>query len=141
MRDHNAENDEKDDPHHNLRFLIKWQNYSHIHNTWETYDYLKRFKGFKRVDNYIKGPWTLRQKVINDPSTSREDFEAIEIDKERLAEQLEGYKQVERIVAERNAPANADIDHEHRRSSVEVVQSAIDHISSPQSSICANGAD
>jgi chromodomain-helicase-DNA-binding protein 1 len=99
-----------------LRFLIKWQNYSHIHNTWETYDYLKRFKGFKRVDNYIKGPWTLRQKVLNDPTTSREDFEAIEIDKERLAEQLEGYKQVERIVAERNAPANADIDHEHRES-------------------------
>lgn len=94
--------------------MIKWQNYSHIHNTWETYDYLKRFKGFKRVENYIKSVWQYRQNVINDPATSREDLEALEIDKERGLEQLEGYKIVERIIAERDAPANNDIDHEHR---------------------------
>lgn len=37
-----------------LQFLVKWQEYSHLHNTWESYSYLKDFKGLKRVDNYIK---------------------------------------------------------------------------------------
>ncbi|KAK4054266.1 ATP-dependent DNA helicase Hrp3 [Microbotryomycetes sp. JL201] len=112
-RDIEHEGDEKDEPRKNLRFLVKWQNYSHIHNTWETYEYLKRFKGFKRVDNYIKSVFNVQQTILNNPATSREDLEALQIDKERQAEQLEGYKQVERIIAQRDAPANADIDHEH----------------------------
>jgi chromodomain-helicase-DNA-binding protein 1 len=111
-----AEDDERDEPTRNLRFLVKWQSYSHIHNTWETYEYLKRFKGFKRVENYIKVVWATQQRILNDPATSREDLEALTIDKERQAEQLEGYKHVERIVAQRDAPANADIDHDHRES-------------------------
>ncbi|KAM0749051.1 hypothetical protein T439DRAFT_343555 [Meredithblackwellia eburnea MCA 4105] len=106
-------NDERDEPSRNLRFLVKWQNYSHIHNTWESYEYLKRFKGFKRVENYIKSVWAAQQRIVNDPTTSREDLEALEIDKERQAEQLEGYKQVERIISQRDAKANADIDHDH----------------------------
>lgn len=105
--------DPKDEPTRNLRFLIKWQNYSHIHNTWETFEYLKRFRGFKRVENYIKGVLQVQQRIMNDPATSREDIEALQIDKERQLDQIEGYKKVERIIAERNAPANADIDHDH----------------------------
>ncbi|SCZ89349.1 BZ3500_MvSof-1268-A1-R1_Chr9g10377 [Microbotryum saponariae] len=112
-RDGEHEDDPKDEPSRNLRFLVKWQGYSHIHNTWETYEYLKRFKGFKRVENFIKTVWATRQRILNDPATNREDLEALEIERERQAEQLEGYKRVERIVAQRNAPANADIDHEH----------------------------
>ncbi|KAK4054612.1 ATP-dependent DNA helicase Hrp3 [Microbotryomycetes sp. JL221] len=112
-RDGEHESDEKDEPKKNLRFLVKWNNRSHIHNTWETYDYLKRFKGFKRVDNYIKGTFDARERILNDPDTTREEIEALQIDVERQNEQLESYKQVERIIAERDAPANADIDHEH----------------------------
>jgi chromodomain-helicase-DNA-binding protein 1 len=108
-----AVGDPKDEPKVNLRFLVKWQNYSHIHNTWETFEYLKRFRGFKRVENYIKGVFEVQQRIMNDPATSREDIEALQIEKERQADQIEGYKKVERIIAERNAPANADIDHDH----------------------------
>ncbi|GAA5902083.1 hypothetical protein JCM5296_006600 [Sporobolomyces johnsonii] len=112
-RDIEHEQDEKDEPHRNLRFLIKWQNYSHIHDTWETYEYLKRFKGFKRVENYIKQIFWPQQLAFNDPAVSREDLEAMHLEKERQAEQLEAYKQVERIIAQRDAPANNDIDHDH----------------------------
>lgn len=94
---------------------MKWQGYSHLHDTWDKYEYLKRFKGFKRVENYIKGPFAIQRRILADPATSREDLEALQIEKERQAEQLEGYQQVERIIAERNAPANADIPHEHRQ--------------------------
>lgn len=107
--------DPEDEPNRNLRFLVKWQSYSHIHDTWETFEYLRRFKGFKRVENYIKAVFNVQQSILSNPNTSREDLEALQIEKERQADQLEGYKQVERIVSQRNAPANADIDHDHRK--------------------------
>lgn len=96
-----------------MLFLVKWQNYSHIHDTWEPYERLKRFRGLKRVDNYIKSVLIAQNKRLKDPTLSREDLEALHLEKERQAEQLELYKQVERIIAQRDAPANEDIDHDH----------------------------
>lgn len=110
--------DEKDEPHRNLRFLVKWQNYSHIHDTWETYEHLKRFKGFKRVENYIKNIFWPQQLMFNNPEVSREDLEALHIERERQADQLKGYSQVERIIAQRDAAANEDVDHDHSTSSL-----------------------
>lgn len=75
--------------------------------------YLQSFRGFKRVENYIKSVWTIQNILRTDPRASREDLEAFEIDKERQREQLEAYKTVERIIVQRTAPANDDIDHEH----------------------------
>ncbi|GAA5981210.1 hypothetical protein JCM5350_006062 [Sporobolomyces pararoseus] len=112
-RDVNHESDEKDEPQRNLVFLIKWQNYSHIHDTWETFEYLKRFKGFKRVENYIKKVFWPQHFALNDPSLSREDLEAVHLERERKADELEAYKVVERVISQREAPANKDIDHEH----------------------------
>ncbi|GAA5820670.1 hypothetical protein JCM3770_004959 [Rhodotorula araucariae] len=113
MRDQNKLDEEEDDPYSNMRFLVKWQGYSHIHDTWETYQHLRQFKGFKRVDNYIKNVYLAQVNLLKDPSLSREDLEAIHLDRERQAEQLENYKIVERIVAQREAPANRDVDHDH----------------------------
>ncbi|KWU44413.1 hypothetical protein RHOSPDRAFT_18100, partial [Rhodotorula sp. JG-1b] len=107
------EEDEKDEPKRNMLFLVKWQNYSHIHDTWEPYERLKRFRGLKRVDNYIKSVLFAQNKRLKDPTLSREDLEALHLEKERQAEQLELYKQVERIIAQRDAPANEEIDHDH----------------------------
>ena len=38
------------------QYLIKWKNWSHIHNTWESEASLKEQKvnGLKKVENYIK---------------------------------------------------------------------------------------
>ncbi|GAA5980845.1 hypothetical protein JCM11641_004740 [Rhodosporidiobolus odoratus] len=112
-RDPSHEDDEKDEPQLNLRFLVKWQNFSHIHDTWETYEHLKRFKGFKRLDNYINKVFWVQQSMLHDPSISREDLEALNLEKERLADQLEGYKVVERIISQREADANDMVDHDH----------------------------
>jgi len=35
-------------------YLVKWKNYSHLHNTWNTYDFLKDFKGAKKLQNFLK---------------------------------------------------------------------------------------
>lgn len=68
------------------------------------YEFLKRFKGVKRVDNYIKAhkAWLER---VNLPGLTREDKEAVLLDKEREKEEFETYKTVERIIAQRE---NAD---------------------------------
>lgn len=82
------------------RFHIKWKNFSHLHNTEETYEFLKRYKGLKRVDNYIKSykQWKAR---IDSPGLSREDVEALHLEKEQQKEELETHRQVERIVSHR----------------------------------------
>jgi chromodomain-helicase-DNA-binding protein 1 len=89
--------------HFPQRFHIKWKGFSHLHNTDEKYDFLKGFKGLKRVDNYIKNynAWQLK---LSTPNLSREDAEALFLDRERDKQDLETYKTVERIVAHREAP-------------------------------------
>lgn len=63
---------------------------------------MKRFKGLKRVDNYIKA-YKIWQSRVNAPNLSQEDKEALLLDKEREKEDLETFKTVERIVAHREA--------------------------------------
>ncbi|KAF9454035.1 chromodomain-helicase DNA-binding protein [Macrolepiota fuliginosa MF-IS2] len=99
-RDEGHENDPEDLWFENIRFHIKWKNFSHLHNTDETYEFLKRFRGLKRVDNYIKAykQWQAR---LAAPGISREDAEALLLDKEREREELENFRNVERIVSHR----------------------------------------
>ena len=87
------------------RFHIKWKNFSHLHNTDEQYEFLKRFKGLKRVDNYIKA-YKVYKDRLNDAGLSREDCEALLLDKEREKEDLETYKTVERVIAQRETGDN-----------------------------------
>ncbi|CAO1622803.1 unnamed protein product [Sympodiomycopsis kandeliae] len=92
------------DPKSNVRFIIKWKGYSHLHNTSELWSFLKECKGSKRVENYIRNIWQPTQALLNDKHASREDVEAARIDEERVRETFEGYKVVERIVAQRDNP-------------------------------------
>ncbi|KAH8107880.1 SNF2 family N-terminal domain-containing protein [Cristinia sonorae] len=104
-RDEDHKGDPEDNWYTNIRFHIKWKNFSHLHNTDEEYEFLKRFKGLKRVDNYIK-TYKFYQDRLNDPSLSREDHEVLLLDKEREKEDLETYKTVERIIAQRETADN-----------------------------------
>ncbi|GLB37603.1 putative DUF4208 [Lyophyllum shimeji] len=101
---HSREEGHEDDPEdkwfENIRFHIKWKNFSHLHNTDETYEFLKRFRGLKRVDNYIKA-YKIWQSRIHAPGLSREEVEALMLDKEREKEDLETFRIVERIIAHR----------------------------------------
>ncbi|KAJ7594285.1 SNF2 family N-terminal domain-containing protein [Mycena floridula] len=97
-RDEGKQEDPEDLWFDNIRFHIKWKNFSHLHNTDETYDFLKTFKGFKRVDNYIRA-YKLWQARVSATNLSSEDREALYLDKEREKEDLETFRTVERIVA------------------------------------------
>lgn len=122
-RDENHKDDPKDIPQVNLvsgvgmlcltlliidlqRFHIKWKDYSHIHNTDETYAFLKNYKGFKKVENYITKVWTIDQRYHHpEPDAAwkptQEEMEQYEIDKERIKELQESYKIVERVLDEK----------------------------------------
>ncbi|KAG6898168.1 hypothetical protein C0992_004155 [Termitomyces sp. T32_za158] len=99
-RDDAHEDDLEDNWFTNIRFHIKWKSFSHLHNTDETYEFLKRFRGLKRVDNYIKAykVWEAR---LNSPGLSREDREILLLDKEREKEDLETFRTVERVIDQR----------------------------------------
>ncbi|EMD37878.1 chromodomain-helicase DNA-binding protein [Gelatoporia subvermispora B] len=99
-RDEEFKDDPEDNWYTNIRFHIKWKNFSHLHNTDETYEFLKRFRGLKRVDNYIKA-YRAYQDLLNAPDLSREDYETLLLEKEREREELETFKTVERIIAQR----------------------------------------
>ncbi|KAF9469913.1 SNF2 family N-terminal domain-containing protein [Collybia nuda] len=104
-RDEGHELDAEDKWFENIRFHIKWKNFSHLHNTDETYEFLKRFRGLKRVDNYIKA-YKIWQSRLAAPGLSREDIEALHLDREREKEDLETYRIVERIIAHRDSIDN-----------------------------------
>ena len=38
------------------QYCVKWKNWAHIHNTWETADSLfgQKVNGLKKLENYIK---------------------------------------------------------------------------------------
>ena len=64
------------------------------------YEFLKRFKGLKRVDNYIKA-YKADQEVLKNRSLSPEERETIMLRRERDKEELELHKTVERVIAQR----------------------------------------
>ena len=82
------------------RFHIKWKNFSHLHNTDEVYEFLKRFRGLKRVDNYIKA-YKMYTERLNDPDLTREEQETLLLDREREKDEFDLYKTVERVIAHR----------------------------------------
>ena len=70
------------------------------------YAFLKGFKGFKKVENYIVKIWTIEQQYRHPApdaawQPSREELEQYEIDLERIKEVLLSYKSVERILNEK----------------------------------------
>ncbi|KAF9279964.1 hypothetical protein BGZ68_007574 [Mortierella alpina] len=99
----NAEEDDMDEPHHNMEYMIKWKQHSHMHNTWEQYQELRQFKGFKKVDSYIQRFVYPEIALKSDPNTMREEIEQSDVNREMLRDELKDYTTVERIIATRTS--------------------------------------
>jgi hypothetical protein len=67
--------DEKDVPTENLRYLVKWANHSHLHDTWDSYEYLKvcRF----RIIQFGKRPRLTREVLAHSFSVASSAWRTI----------------------------------------------------------------
>ena len=81
----------------------------------------------------------VQKRIYEDPSTSPEDIEAMAIERERQRDLNESYKSVERIIAQRIAPATIDVDHEHSTVLFLIVFESVILKDRGQSSTCASG--
>ncbi|PGH20775.1 hypothetical protein AJ80_03402 [Polytolypa hystricis UAMH7299] len=90
-------------------FYIKWQDKSHYHATWETYEYLQNCRGWRRLDNYVRKNLTQEIIFMRDPEVVPEDREKWNLDRERDVDAVEDYKNVERVIGSREF--NSDTEY------------------------------
>ncbi|KAL1493434.1 hypothetical protein ABEB36_011490 [Hypothenemus hampei] len=92
------------------QYLIKWKDWAHIHNTWESEQSLKeqKVKGLKKLENYIKKDAEIQRWIRY---STPEDVEYYECQLELTQELLKSYNEVERIIAKYNKPDDAGIDY------------------------------
>lgn len=89
-----------------VQYLIKWKNWSHIHNTWETEETLKQqnVKGMKKLDNFKKKEQD-RKKWLK--TASPEDVEYLNCQQELMDDLHSQYQLVERIIGHSNQKSAA----------------------------------
>lgn len=79
------------------QYLIKWKDWAHIHNTWESDTSLReqKVKGMKKLENFIKKEIDIQQWL---KYSSPEDVEYYECQLELSQDLLKSYHEVERII-------------------------------------------
>uniref|UniRef100_A0A671RH31 Chromodomain-helicase-DNA-binding protein 1-like n=1 Tax=Sinocyclocheilus anshuiensis TaxID=1608454 RepID=A0A671RH31_9TELE len=86
-----------------VQYLMKWKNWSHIHNTWETEETLKQqnVKGMKKLDNFKKKDQEKKKWL---KAASPEDVEYFNCQQELMDDLHSQYQLVERIIGKRMLP-------------------------------------
>ncbi|CAD6888412.1 unnamed protein product [Tilletia laevis] len=116
FRDETIGEGEPDNPYTNIRFVIKWQGYSHLHNTEELWSYLQPLPGAKRVQHYVQKVYQPEIDLMTNPDALPEDVEAFNITKERRLEEYESHKIVDRIISyDPKSPPTNDVPLVHAR--------------------------
>ncbi|KAF3702432.1 Chromodomain-helicase-DNA-binding protein 1 [Channa argus] len=89
-----------------IQYLIKWKNWAHIHNTWETEDTLKlqNVKGMKKLDNFKKKEQEKKKWL---KAASPEDIEYFNCQEEMMNDLHSQYQLVERIIGHSNQKSAA----------------------------------
>ncbi|KAI7847045.1 SNF2 family N-terminal domain-containing protein [Circinella umbellata] len=101
--------DEPEDiPEHNMEYLIKWKSWSHLHDTWDNYEYLKSFKGFRKLENYIRSAVYDEMEFRRNPETTQEEIEQHDINAERRREDIQHWKTVDRIIGIKGTPPDCE---------------------------------
>ncbi|XP_054880826.1 chromodomain-helicase-DNA-binding protein 1 [Poeciliopsis prolifica] len=89
-----------------IQYFIKWKNWAHIHNTWETEETLKlqNVRGMKKLENFKKKEQE-RKKWLK--AASPEDREYFNCQEELIDDLHSQYRLVERIIGHSNQKSAA----------------------------------
>lgn len=79
-------------------YLVKWKGYSHLHDSWHTFEFLKPFKGVKKLHNYMKRR-NDEEKWMD--TATVEEVERYNIEKELRQEQWQEWQKVDRVISSR----------------------------------------
>ena len=94
---------------HGVEYSVKWKGWALIHSTWETYEALRAFAGFKRVELYVQ---RVQAELTWRRTAAPEDVEQADIQRELDERVRAAARQVERVVASRKVvPATEDFPH------------------------------
>ncbi|KAG0185249.1 hypothetical protein DFQ28_009648 [Apophysomyces sp. BC1034] len=107
--------DATDIPEKNIEFLIKWRSWSHLHDTWDTYDSLTGFKGFRKLENYIRSNIYDDMMFRNHPETTQEEIEQQDINTERRRDEIKDWRTVDRVLAMRGSQPDCEYFVKWRR--------------------------
>ncbi|KAJ1657301.1 ATP-dependent DNA helicase Hrp3 [Dispira simplex] len=80
-------------------YRVKWQYWSHLYDTWETFDFLSQCRGAKKLSNYVKNVVEADYYFRMDPATTPEDIEQRNIQQELERDSLAQHVVLERIIA------------------------------------------
>ncbi|PWA31965.1 hypothetical protein CCH79_00019283 [Gambusia affinis] len=89
-----------------VQYFIKWKNWAHIHNTWETEETLKlqNVRGMKKLENFKKKEQEKRKWL---KAASPEDREYFNCQEELMDDLHSQYRLVERIIGHSNQKSAA----------------------------------
>ncbi|KAF2234861.1 hypothetical protein EV356DRAFT_137734 [Viridothelium virens] len=82
-------------------FWVKWQGRAHYHATWETWDTLGQYKGWKRLDNFWRD-FKLWQEKLSDPEFPDEEKEQHAMDINLRLDHFADCVIVERVIGSRD---------------------------------------
>ncbi|KAL5114681.1 ATP-dependent DNA helicase Hrp3 [Pleosporales sp. CAS-2024a] len=77
---------------------IKWQDKAHYHSTWEDYQTAASHKGWRKLDNYFKGPVMSEMYYHGRKKTEPEEFEQHMVQREAERESQLDFHVVERVI-------------------------------------------
>lgn len=80
-----------------VQYLVKWRNWSHLHNTWETEASLasKDIRGMKKFYNFLKRE---EERESWERTANMEDIEYFKCQEELGEQLLANFTQVERVI-------------------------------------------
>ncbi|KAF2637079.1 hypothetical protein P280DRAFT_492703 [Massarina eburnea CBS 473.64] len=81
-----------------FEYLIKWQDKAHYHSTWEEYETIATYKGFRKLDNYFKTIIMPAMYIYSRKQEEPEEYEQHMVAREAERENLKDFNVVERVI-------------------------------------------
>ncbi|KAF1840967.1 uncharacterized protein K460DRAFT_195645 [Cucurbitaria berberidis CBS 394.84] len=110
--DHRPRDGTELDPYYaqkkDFEYLIKWQDKAHYHSTWEDYQNAATYKGWRKLDNYFKGPVMSDLYFYARKKKEPEEFEQHMVAREAERESQLDFHVVERVIDSRDGEDETD---------------------------------